>query len=69
MQCDQLLIIAGPTGAGKPTLIDRLYEGNLPSISETLSLGSGQYIITRKTIPECHCVSEPDKNSYSLGYV
>jgi len=38
MQCDQLLIIAGPTCAGKSTLIDRLREGNLPLISETLHI-------------------------------
>ncbi len=38
MQCDQLLIIAGPTCAGKSTLIERLREGNLPSISETLHI-------------------------------
>lgn len=38
MQCDHLLVIAGPTCAGKTTLIDRLLEGNLPSFSETLQI-------------------------------
>jgi hypothetical protein len=38
MQCDHLLVIAGPTCAGKTTLIDRFRAGNLPSFSETLHI-------------------------------
>ncbi len=40
MMCvNQLLMIAGPSGVGKTTLIERLQEGNLPSLCEKLELG------------------------------
>lgn len=53
MPIDRLLLVAGPSCAGKSTLIQRLYAGELPEIAARLRLGdvSAWYCALPKDLP------------------
>jgi len=67
MQIDRLVIIAGPTCAGKSTLIEKLLKGGYPSFSEKLRLGNSSSW-KHFDASHLHNVQEPNIDQIILHY-